>query len=109
MNAVLSSIGVCLLLTATYMQSSFAIPTPPSPTPPSFFKRDFVVSLHPPFASNQRLALITLPIFIVYILLAMMHTPLILPRIGIHTFVYVELLVSLGVFFGGLGVWDALS
>lgn len=94
------------MLTAAYMQSTFAIIAPSSPSP---LDRITIVSSHTPIASNQRLAITTPPILIIYTLLAMMHTPLILPRIGIHTFVYVELLVSLGVFFGGLAVWDALS
>ena len=88
------------MLTAAYMQSTFAIGPSPS---------DHIVSSHPLTASDQPLVITTLPILTIYTLLAMMHTPLILPRIGIHTFVYVELLVSLGVFFGGLAVWDALS
>ena len=107
-NSILSSLGICLLLTAAYMQSTFAVlalsSSAPSPTPSTSFSKQ-----HPGTASNQRLALTALPILVIYTLLAMMHTPLILPRIGIHTFVYVELLVSLGVFFGGLGMWDALS
>ena len=79
------------------MQSTFAIISPISSSQPN------------PTASNQDLIITTLPILIIYTLLAIMHTPLILPRIGIHTFVYVELLVSLVVFFGGLAVWDALT
>ena len=87
------------------MQSTFAIVPPTSSSPPSPS-----ASSHPnPTASNQDLLITTLPILIIYTFLAIMHTPLILPRIGIHTFVYVELLVSLVVFFGGLAVWDALS
>jgi len=87
------------------MQSTFAATPPPSPSD------QIIVSSYPPTASssNQYLAITTPPILVIYTFLAMMHTPLILPRIGIHTFVYVELLVSLGVFFGGLAVWDALS
>ena len=88
------------------MQSTVAIIAPLSPSPSDHI---IIVSSHPPTASNQYLAITSLPILIIYALLAMMHTPLILPRIGIHTFVYVELLVSLGVFFGGLAVWDVLS
>jgi len=106
-NSILSSLGICLLLTAAYMQSTFAIIAPSSPSPLDSIS---IVSLHPSkIASNQQLAITTPPLLIIYTLLAMTHTPLILPRIGIHTFVYVELLVSLGVFFGGLAVWDALS
>jgi hypothetical protein len=68
-----------------------------------------IISSQSPTASNQYLAITALSILIIYTLLAITHTPLILPRIGIHTFVYVELLVSLVVFFGGLAAWDALS
>ncbi|KAF8797555.1 hypothetical protein BYT27DRAFT_7204351 [Phlegmacium glaucopus] len=89
LNSILSSLGICLLLTSAYMQSTFV--------------------LLPPIASNLPLALTIPPIFISYTLLGMMHAPLILPRIGVHTFVYIELLVSLGFFFGALGVWGALS
>ena len=66
-----------------------------------------VSSQSDPTASNQDLVITTLPALIIYTFLAIMHTPLILPHIGIHTFIYVELLVSL--FFGGLAVWDVLS
>jgi hypothetical protein len=104
-NSILSSLGICLLLTSAYMQSTFAIISPTSSPSPSADHTSSQSST----ASNQYLAITTIPILIIYTLLAMMHTPLILPRIGIHTFVYVELLVSLVVFFGGLAVWDALS
>jgi hypothetical protein len=40
--------------------------------------------------------------------LILLHTPRILPRIGVQTFVYVGLLVSLSVFFAGLGVWEGI-
>ena len=63
------------MLTSAYMKSTFAI----------------VASFSIPHYHR-------LPIVITYTLLAMMHTPLILPRIGIHTFIYVELLVLLVVF-----------
>jgi hypothetical protein len=88
------------------MQSTFAIIAPSSPDQIIIVSSQYS---HPPTASNLRLAITIPPILIIYTLLATMHTPLILPRIGIHTFVYVELLVSLGVFFGGLAVWGALS
>jgi len=38
-----------------------------------------------------------------------MHTPWVLPKIGIHTYVYVSLLIWLGVFFGALGFWEVLT
>ena len=87
------------------MQSTFAIIAPPSPSA----DHTIIIPSQRTAPSNQDLAITTLTILIIYTLLAIMHTPLVLPRIGIHTFVYVELLVSLVVFFGGLAVWDALS
>lgn len=41
-------------------------------------------------------------------ILILLHTPRFLPRIGVQTFVYVGLLISLGVFFAGLGVWEGI-
>ncbi|KDR78338.1 hypothetical protein GALMADRAFT_138438 [Galerina marginata CBS 339.88] len=104
-NSILSSLGICLLLTAAYMQSTLAYYPPfagPTPIPPT-------LGIHPFQPSNRSLALTFPPVLILQTVLGMMHTPWILPRIGIHTFVYLELLASLGLFFGGLGVWEALT
>ncbi|PPQ75665.1 hypothetical protein CVT26_001893 [Gymnopilus dilepis] len=100
-NSILSSLGVCLILSAAYMKSTFAYslhsPTALSPM------------VSPPQPSN-RLLWITLPCLLaLQTILSMMHTPWILPKIGIHTFVYISLLTSLGVFFGGLGIWEVLT
>ncbi|KAF8968856.1 hypothetical protein BDZ97DRAFT_1915913 [Flammula alnicola] len=113
-NSILSSLGVCLLLTAAYMRSTLAFTSPPSgsfaPTFPSGPGSSQQALLAHPFRASNKMLIITLPILLaLQALLTMMHTPWILPRIGIHTFVYVTLLVSLGLFFGGLGVWEALT
>lgn len=39
----------------------------------------------------------------------MLHTPVFLPRVGVHVVAYLGFLVGLGLLFTGLGVWDALS
>jgi hypothetical protein len=41
--------------------------------------------------------------------LAVLFTPPVLTRIGVHTAAYLSLLVALGLFFGGLAVWDVLT
>lgn len=79
------------------MRSTFAYPA--SVGPPST-----------PFKPSNKALHLTLPILLaVHAFLTLMHTPWILPRLGIHTVVYIGLLVSLGLFFGGLGVWEALT
>ncbi|KAF8900174.1 hypothetical protein CPB84DRAFT_1779527 [Gymnopilus junonius] len=93
---------MCLILSAAYMKSTFAyrLPSADPSLPP-------VGS--PPLPSNRNL-FITLPaLLVLQTLLAMVHTPWILPKIGIHTFVYISLLIFLGVFFGGLGIWEVLT
>ncbi|KIM41803.1 hypothetical protein M413DRAFT_445020 [Hebeloma cylindrosporum] len=107
-NSILSSLGITLLLTAAYMRSTFAYHPPLDMryNPPTFAP---IPITSPPFRPSNRTLLCTIPpILVVQTVLAMMHTPWILPRIGIHTFVYINLLVSLGYFFGGLGLWEAL-
>ncbi|KAK7055515.1 hypothetical protein R3P38DRAFT_2847509 [Favolaschia claudopus] len=44
-----------------------------------------------------------------HLVLAILHAPIVLPRIGVHGAAYVGSVVSLGAFFAGLGVWDGVS
>jgi hypothetical protein len=48
-------------------------------------------------------------VVIIHLALTILHTPMVLPRIGVHTAAYVGILVGLGCFFAGLGMWDALG
>ena len=41
--------------------------------------------------------------------LAVLFTPPVLTRIGVHTAAYSSLLVALSLLFGGLAVWDVLT
>ncbi|KAJ3747884.1 hypothetical protein DFH05DRAFT_1482003 [Lentinula detonsa] len=59
--------------------------------------------------SNQMLMIAVPVVFVVQIILSLLHSQLVLPKAGVHTVVYIGSLVSLGVFFAGLGAWDALS
>jgi hypothetical protein len=40
--------------------------------------------------------------------LSLLHTAWVLPKIGVPTYVYVNLLVSLVLFFAGLALWEVL-
>lgn len=59
---------------------------------------------------NNRLPIFSLfTVLTLQFLLSILHTPLLLPKIGVHTVVYVGSIVSLGAFFAGLASWDVLS
>ncbi|KAG2079379.1 uncharacterized protein F5147DRAFT_819992, partial [Suillus discolor] len=53
--------------------------------------------------------IITTPLVLLHMSLAVLHTPTLLPRVGVHTAAYVGVLVGLMSFFAGLAVWGALS
>ncbi|KAJ7658505.1 hypothetical protein B0H17DRAFT_1096947 [Mycena rosella] len=44
-----------------------------------------------------------------HLLLAVLHAPWVLPRVGVHSAAYVGAVVSLGALFAGLGVWGGVS
>ncbi len=95
--SILLSFGITLTLSAAYLRSSLSKPiVHGSPT----------VSI----ASDNRFFAIAFPLILLLNLsLHLMHTPLILPRIGVHSTAYISFLLGLGVFFTGLGLWGALS
>ncbi|KAJ7054664.1 hypothetical protein C8F01DRAFT_1374274 [Mycena amicta] len=45
----------------------------------------------------------------IHVLLAALHAPGVLPRVGLHSAAFVGAVVSLGVLFAGLGVWGGVS
>jgi len=95
-NAILLSLGVYLLISSAYIRSTLALPSP-------------LLTVFTQITTNTPLK-ITLPlVFLLQFSLAVLHTSLMLPRIGVHTVVYAGLLLSLGSFFAGLGIWEALS
>ncbi|KAJ6463571.1 hypothetical protein C8R45DRAFT_523429 [Mycena sanguinolenta] len=60
------------------------------------------------FGIRLRWGLVTLATA-THLLLAILHAPIVLPRIGVQSAAYVGAVVSLGVFFTGLAVWDGVS
>lgn len=93
-DSILLSTGITLSLSASYLHSSLSQSIP-----------------HPDnTSSTNRPFLIALPlVLILNFFLNILYTPLILPRVGLHTTSYIGLLLGLGSFFTGLGLWDALS
>ncbi|TFK92157.1 hypothetical protein K466DRAFT_481166 [Polyporus arcularius HHB13444] len=96
-DSFLFSLGFTLILAWAYLLSPLSFPPSPIDSP------------LPPIYSNHPLA-VTFPLVcLAHLFLSLLHSPPILPRVGVHTAAYVGLLVGLGAFFTGLGLWRALS
>ncbi|KAI1790545.1 hypothetical protein LXA43DRAFT_890809 [Ganoderma leucocontextum] len=93
-DSFLFSLGFTLILAWAYLLSPLSFP-PGTESAPIY--------------SNHALAIAFPLVVVVHLCLSLLHSPLILPRLGVHTAAYVGLLVSLGGFFTGLGLWGALS
>ncbi|KAH9853002.1 hypothetical protein C2E23DRAFT_824408 [Lenzites betulinus] len=94
-DSFLFSLGFTLVLAWAYLRSPLSFPAGGDPLPPIY--------------SNHALAIAFPVVVLAHWLLSLLHSPLVLPRIGVHTTAYVGLLVGLGGFFTGLGLWGALS
>ncbi|KAG6895868.1 hypothetical protein C0992_011942 [Termitomyces sp. T32_za158] len=90
-NDLLLSLGLTLLLAKAYLRSPISRDDPP------------------PDSSNLYLMIGGPVVWAVQCYLALLHTPLILPRMGVPAVVYHASLVSLSVFFGGLAAWNGLT
>ncbi|KAF8550655.1 hypothetical protein OG21DRAFT_1419383 [Imleria badia] len=96
-DSIILSVGLTLLVSSAYLRSPLSVPVADSRIIP------YPIISHKPF-------MVTFPIvLVIHTSLASLYTPMILPRIGIHTAAYVSVLVSLMCFFAGLAVWGALS
>ncbi|RPD63350.1 hypothetical protein L227DRAFT_584495 [Lentinus tigrinus ALCF2SS1-6] len=96
-DSFLFSLGFTLILAWAYLLSPLSFP-PSSPDSPL-----------PPIYSNHPLAVMFPLMCVAHLFLSLLHSPPILPKVGVHTAAYVGLLVGLGMFFTGLGLWRALS
>jgi hypothetical protein len=112
-NSIFLSIGLTLLLSAAYLRSPLSLPLsdvsdqlsslPVTDQLKSFLHMQSYDSSHIPF-------IITTPlVLLLHTSLAALHTPALLPRVGVHTAAYVGVLVGIMTFFAGLAVWGALS
>ncbi|KAI0659588.1 hypothetical protein C8Q70DRAFT_985300 [Cubamyces menziesii] len=96
-DSFLFSLGYTLILAWAYLRSPLSFP--PEYEPPG-----------PPGMYSSRALVLAFPLVVlVHVCLSVLHSPPVLPRIGVHTTAYVGLLVGLGGFFTGLGLWGALS
>ncbi|KAI0369330.1 hypothetical protein BV20DRAFT_946466 [Pilatotrama ljubarskyi] len=93
-DSFLFSLGFTLILSWAYLRSPLSFPADYDP---------------PPIYSNHALSIAFPVVVLAHLFLLLLHSPPILPRIGVHTTAYVGLLVGLGGFFTGLGLWGALS
>jgi hypothetical protein len=99
LDSIILSLGLTLLLSAAYLPTPISIPAWHRP-------QSSVI----PITSSNRLFYATYSVIVtLHLFLSFLHTPLVLPKIGVHTAAYAGLLVGLGCFFAGLGMWDALS
>ncbi|KII90064.1 hypothetical protein PLICRDRAFT_174858 [Plicaturopsis crispa FD-325 SS-3] len=100
-GSIIFSLGAMLALSASYLRSPLS-----ASVSIDGHGRD---PQYPPHATDRPFY-VTFPIVVlVHLVLSLLHTPLILPRIGMHVVAYVGLLIALGTFFSGLGLWGALS
>ncbi|KNZ76622.1 hypothetical protein J132_09366 [Termitomyces sp. J132] len=90
-NDLLLTLGLTLLLAQAYLRSAVS--------------RDDPL----PGSSNFSLMIAAPVAWVGQCYLALLHTPVILPRMGVPTVVYHASLMSLSAFFGGLAAWKGLS
>jgi hypothetical protein len=93
-DSIILSLGTTLLVAWAYLRS-----------PISLTSSDLT------YTSQTNTAFwITFPLVcLIHMGLGVLFTPPVLSRIGVHTAAYSSLLVALGLFFGGLAVWDVLT
>ncbi|KDQ55978.1 hypothetical protein JAAARDRAFT_79508 [Jaapia argillacea MUCL 33604] len=148
-DSMILSLGLTLVLSASYLRSpiSNTLPNTPNRLPPSPFSissyaftlitdilytfSSFFSSPTPPLSQNSiapsplKPSILPLPstpnrtntpffvalglVVVIHWSLTLLYTSPVLPRIGVHSAAYVGLVVSLGCWFAGLGMWGALS
>ncbi|KAH8988318.1 hypothetical protein EDB92DRAFT_1800610 [Lactarius akahatsu] len=99
--SILLSLGFVLLLSAGYLTS------PPAILP--VLEKNGMIVFVPSSWSDGTLWGTFVAVCGVNLGLSLLHTPVFLPRVGVHVVAYLGLLVGLGTLFAGLGMWDALS
>ncbi|CAL1698184.1 unnamed protein product [Somion occarium] len=94
-DSILITVGITLVLSASYLRSHISLSSS--------------ALSNPPLSSNKPI-LITFPsVFLLNTFLMILYSPAVLPRLGIHTAAYIAFFVGLGSLFAGLGLWGALA
>lgn len=92
-DSIILSLGHTLILAGTYLRSPLSFPHTELPPIYKYY----------PFATGVSL------VVLLHLSLALLHSTILLPRVGVHTMAYVGFLVGLGIVFAGLALWGALS
>ena len=100
--SIFLSLGIALLLSAGYIASPLAL----SPKAEDGLE---LATIIPPCLTNSLFWGTFLGVCVINWGLSLLHTPVFLPRVGVHVVAYLGLLVGLGMVFAGLAMWDALS
>jgi hypothetical protein len=118
-NSIFLSVGLTLLLSAAYLRSPLSLPLSdvsdqlsslPVTVQLKGFLHSYAGSHIQAYDSSYIPFIITTPlVLLLHASLAILHTPTLLPRVGVHTAAYVGVLVGIMTFFAGLAVWGALS
>lgn len=118
-NSIFLSVGLTLLLSAAYLRSPLSLPLSDVSDQLSSltvtvqlkgFLHSYAGSHMQAYDSSYIPFIITTPlVLLLHASLAILHTPTLLPRVGVHTAAYVGVLVGIMTFFAGLAVWGALS
>lgn len=118
-NSIFLSVGLTLLLSAAYLRSPLSLPLSdvsdqlsslPVTVQLKGFLHSYAGSHMQAYDSSYIPFIITTPlVLLLHASLAILHTPTLLPRVGVHTAAYVGVLVGIMTFFAGLAVWGALS
>lgn len=114
-NSIFLSIGLTLLLSAAYLRSPLSLPLSDvsdqlSSLPVTDQFKSLLHSHMQSYDSSHIPFIVTTPlVLLLHASLAALHTPTLLPRVGVHTAAYVGVLVGIMTFFAGLAVWGALS
>ncbi|EIN05231.1 hypothetical protein PUNSTDRAFT_128032 [Punctularia strigosozonata HHB-11173 SS5] len=114
-DSILLSLGLTLLLSASYLRSTASVP-PPRPQSPLLVQSDApsttLSHTHtaPGAPTSNRAIAITFPVVVaLHAALALVHSPPVLARVGVHVAAYAGLLFALGMLFAGLAMWGAVS
>ena len=96
-DSIILSLGSTLLVAWAYLRCPISTLTPDTEDPR--------------YGSPDNTAFwVTFPLVcLIHMGLAVLFTPPVLTRIGVHTAAYSSLLVCLGLLFGGLAAWDVLT
>ncbi|TFY76256.1 hypothetical protein EWM64_g7760 [Hericium alpestre] len=106
--SIFLSLGFLLLLSAAYLSAPISLSTS-RPVLTLLSAPPATPYLIPLYSTNRAFYITFALVFVLHFFLSVLHTPVLLPRVGLHVVAYLGFLVGLGTFFAGLGLWDALS